>query len=148
MADKQITDRQVADFRRFLHLLPHGQDLTLVILKGHLLIEEQVRSLVRTRLKKPEALDSASLTCHQAICLAEALCPQSNGLWKSAKLLNAIRNDIAHSLIPPNRLPDRIEAFVEATLPDAETWASDAQTRFEFAMWLLFESISLLIEAD
>ncbi|MGT2442206.1 hypothetical protein ACU4I5_05775 [Ensifer adhaerens] len=146
MADMRITERQVEDFGRFMHLMPHGRDLTLVILKGHLLIEEQVRHLVRAQLKKPEALDDAQLDCHQAICLAEALCPQSDDLWKSVRKLNKIRNDIAHKVIPPDGLHDRMAAFAEATLPDAEAWGSDAQSRFEFALWFLFNTISLLVE--
>ena len=46
VTDAQITQRQLDAFRRFLKLLPHGQDLALVILKGHLLIEEQIKLII------------------------------------------------------------------------------------------------------
>ena len=53
MSTDEITDRQLESFQRFLKLLPHGKDLDLVILKAHLLIEEQLRQLISERLKNP-----------------------------------------------------------------------------------------------
>lgn len=53
--------------------LPVGGDFTLTILKGHLLIEEQVWLLIKNRVPSPRALEDAALTSHQKICLAESL---------------------------------------------------------------------------
>ena len=72
VTDAQITQRQLDAFRRFLKLLPHGQDLALVILKGHLLIEEQIKLIINERVRKHESLSDARLTFHQLICIAEA----------------------------------------------------------------------------
>ncbi len=47
----EITERQLLAFKRFLSALPHGQDTELVLLKGHILIEEQVRLLIDRRLR-------------------------------------------------------------------------------------------------
>ena len=75
MSTKPTTERQVEAFRRFLGKLPHGKDVELVILKAHLLIEEQIRQIVDERLKTPAALRDARLTFHQAFCLAQAFFP-------------------------------------------------------------------------
>jgi len=61
MPTQQITDRQLDAFRRFLRILPNGKDVELVILKAHLLIEEQVRQIVDERLKDPAAFYVARL---------------------------------------------------------------------------------------
>ena len=62
VTDAQITQRQLDAFRRFLKLLPHGQDLALVILKEHLLIEEQIKLIINERVRKHESLSDARLT--------------------------------------------------------------------------------------
>lgn len=61
MSTDKISDRQLESFQRFLKLLPHGKDLDLIILKAHLLIEDQLRQLISERLKNPASLDDAGL---------------------------------------------------------------------------------------
>ncbi|TCA40284.1 hypothetical protein E0H72_21015 [Rhizobium leguminosarum bv. viciae] len=145
MADPRVTDEQVSDFRRFLTLLPRGQDLTLIILKGHLLIEEQVWKVISSRLKKPKALRDGRIESHQAICIAEAFCPEDDDLWQSAKKLNKIRNDIAHNVIPPAGLNDRIDDFVDS-VGWLDTTITERQDKFELALWALFIAISSLVK--
>ncbi|ACS56125.1 hypothetical protein Rleg_1841 [Rhizobium leguminosarum bv. trifolii WSM1325] len=145
MSSQPITDEQVADFRRFLKLLPRSQDLTLIILKGHLLVEEQVWKVISSRLRKPSALKDGRIATYQAICLAEAFCPEDHDLWQSAKKLNKIRNDIAHNVVPPTGLNDRIDDFV-----DSMGWLNTTMTvredLFQFALWAIFIAISSLVE--
>ena len=114
MTDDQVTPRQIEAFGRFLKLLPHGQDLTLVLLKGHLLIEEQVRQIIDERVKIPQSLMAAELSCHQAICLAEAFCyEEQKYIWGAVKKLNKIRNELAHKTEPIG-LDDRIDDFLKS----------------------------------
>ena len=42
----EISERDLEAFSRFLKLLPHRQDVDLVVLKAHLLVEEQVRAIL------------------------------------------------------------------------------------------------------
>jgi hypothetical protein len=83
---------------------PSGAELSLQVLKGHLLVEELVRELVDARLTNPGALQGehgATYSCQQMICLAEALSPNGASLpwvWKATKKLNAMRNRLAHRL--------------------------------------------------
>lgn len=86
-------------------MLSHGKDLDLVILKGHLLIEEQVKEIVREKLSNPGALNIDRMTCHQAICLAQALLPigYKKEFWSATKKFNELRNNIAHKLTQEER---------------------------------------------
>src|SRR6476646_6881578 len=131
---RNITPRQIKAFHRFLKLLPHGTDRALVVLKAHLLIEEQVRLIVSERLKNPRALRDAQLDCHQCICLAQSLFPADHQpwLWVSLKKLNKIRNDIAHN-VEPAGLQDRMDDFVDSFPSQFDD--ADELTRFEMTLW-------------
>lgn len=145
----EITERQLDAFERFLSVLPHGQDTELVLLKGHLLIEEQVRLLVDKRLRNPAALyeANATLECHQAIHLAKAFFPLGHQpeLWQAIAKLNKMRNDIAHNILQSGNLNDRISAWVEA-FPTGIHNLTDKTQRFEFTLWSLFAAISELVD--
>lgn len=95
-----------ADGVKFSKYYPLSEDLTLQVLKGHLLVEEMLLELFWLKLKQPKVLEGSSgarFDCHQVICLVEAMSPQSSKLdwvWKAAKKLNSLRNKLAHNLEP------------------------------------------------
>lgn len=83
---------------------PSGAELSIQVLKGHLLVEELIRELVDSKLPHSSALkgqNGSRFDCHQMICLAEAL-TQDHGnrawIWSGAKRLNKVRNKLAHKL--------------------------------------------------
>ena len=96
----------IAAFRRFYSLLPRSEDASLVVLKLHLLVEEQIRAFVAERLVHPDALKAAKLTFHQASYLAQALSHEEidSRIWDAAIKLNELRNDVAHQLDPPGAM--------------------------------------------
>ena len=81
MSDEDITDRRLEAFDRFLKRLPHGKELDLVILKAHLLIEEQINLLIDERLKNSGALEEANLESLHRICLAQSFFPPDHQPW-------------------------------------------------------------------
>jgi len=89
-------------------------DLALIVLKGHLLLEQRTREFISERMLSPNALDDARLTSHQLICLAEALTlpnEQPKRMWSALRKLNALRNQLAHNLAP-NRIEERVQEIV------------------------------------
>jgi hypothetical protein len=146
----EITELQLSAFRNFLATLPHGKDIELVLLKGHLLIEEQVRLLIHRRLRNPSTVQEANsrLEAHQAIQLARAFFPPDHlpDIWKATLKLNKLRNDIAHSLWAKGSLADKVDAWVQS-VPTGFKDHPDPQLRFEFTLWSLFEAISALVDA-
>ena len=139
------TKRQILAFQRFLELLPHGKDIDLVILKGHLLIEEQVKEIIRQKLPNPDAINIDRMSCHQAICLAQALLPigHEEEFWGAAKKLNELRNNIAHKLSPEER-EQKIDKFVACVPVDWE--GEDKSQTFELSIWSLFAYISGFVD--
>ncbi|EJY4342186.1 hypothetical protein OGE23_003711 [Vibrio cholerae] len=139
--------RQFEAFERFISLLPHGKERELVILKGHLLIEEQVRLVIDSKLPNPKMLKEARLTCDQAICLAQSLVPEDTdkNCWDAARKLNNIRNNIAHK-VEHKGLTHQVEAFIKMVPID---WGNaNRDTAFELALWALFAKISSYVEGE
>ena len=116
------------DLSRFLDHFPIEGDLTLKILKGHLLLEEIMREIFIMQLPHPDSLNGnkgTSLDCHKVICLTEAITPISHTIpwvWVATKKLNNIRNDLAHQLSPSgleNKVSDLIN-YVNKESPEID----------------------------
>ena len=100
---------------RFDRLVPHDADELSIVLKGHLLIEEQLRSITRSSLANPEHFDRARLTFSNALHVARAVAGHFNQgtCWAAAEKLNTIRNHIAHQA-EPVAAPVLLEKFFAA----------------------------------
>jgi hypothetical protein len=146
---RKITERQLSAFQRFLSTLPHGKDPEFVLLKGHILIEEQIYTLINRRLRNPDALReaNAALDSIQAIRLAQSFFPPGHQiqLWDAILKLNKMRNDIAHNLLPRQSLNDRISDWVRS-FPSGFNEIPDADLRFEVSLWSLFDAVSELVD--
>ncbi len=122
----------------------------MMILKGHLLIEEQVNLLLEARIPKSSVLKDANFTTHHKIVLAEAVIEEtySGGqdawLWPAIRKLNKLRNDIAHHLSKPG-IPDRIQDFVEQVPTKLES--TNLCHNFEIALWTTCSEVHLRINA-
>lgn len=85
------------------HLPNENVDPTLIILKGHLLIEKLVRRFIVSRLPNPDALEKKiSFNASQCIAIAESMClinEEPQWLWLQINELNTIRNKLAHKLV-------------------------------------------------
>jgi len=149
-----VDQHAVVAFRRFYTLLPRSTDASLVILKIHLLVEEQVRSYIEERVSESVALKKAGLTCHQAIWVAEALCTENihPNVWEAARKLNELRNRIAHNLEPAGVL-ERMSAFCTLIGLSPQTRAATALPPqpspledFEFAASMLYNEIAMYVK--
>lgn len=88
--------------RALRHLL-HPDPMVSAALKGHLLIEESLNRLLAGLARAPEHIDQAALrlSFHQKQKLVRAFGPPAEGetaVWRLIELLNALRNDLAHTL--------------------------------------------------
>jgi hypothetical protein len=111
---ESASSEEIEAYDYFLAHLPEDEtDLTSLVLRVQLLIEQRIREFIDERLLNPEPLEEARMTAHQAICLAEALTlpnPEPRWLWQMARRLNNIRNDLAHKL-KPKGLEDKMTSF-------------------------------------
>jgi hypothetical protein len=119
---------------RMKRLLPRSHDPSLILLKGHLLVEEQLFSYIEAHCRNASKLEDARLTFAQKLRVAQAL---SGGLTdsqmaRSLETLNAIRNKMAHRAEVPD-LENRIDDYIKA-------WAEDSfvrpKTSRERSRWL------------
>ena len=101
---------QISEAFRLLFHLPIKANRDLVILKGHLLIEELIRKAVDRELTRPAYLKGFGF--HHYLSVARALISDESMVWAwdAAKELNNIRNQIAHSL-EPKELDKHVEKF-------------------------------------
>ena len=114
MTDEPLQD---PDWLRIEQHFPDEADLTLQVLKGHLIIEEQLRLLLDRLLFYPDALrgkQGTSFDCHQIICLVQATTKYTHEepwIWPAAKRLNNIRNSLAHNLAPAS-IDQKIQSLI------------------------------------
>ncbi|ARU87844.1 hypothetical protein B9K09_07635 [Pseudomonas sp. M30-35] len=94
----------IDDFKRYLEHMPIKSDVSLSVLKGHLLIEELIWSLIRSKVVSSSELEKTRFSFEQLTYLARALSGDSGDswVWDSVKKLNRIRNLLAHRLEPKN----------------------------------------------
>lgn len=109
-----MTRERGNSFKRFLTHLPRSDDLTLIVLKGHLLIEEEINGILRMRLAEPKALFDARLSFSQRLAVLKALSGHdSEEIFRFAAIeaLNGLRNQLAHNLEPKD-IEKRVAAFL------------------------------------
>jgi len=87
--------------------------LEILVLRGHLLIEREVRALVLAKFKREKAFDLGRLFTSDVARLAEAIYGDAipDHTWEDFKQLNIIRNSLAHNLVDDTLAP-RIRKFV------------------------------------
>lgn len=150
-----VDQHAIEAFRRFYTLLPRSSDATLVVLKIHLLVEEQIRAYVNERVANLAALKKAELNCHQTIWLAQALCADElhPNVWEAARKLNELRNKIAHDLEPAGVL-ERMSNFCTLIGLSTETRTATTPSQtpspledFEFAASHLYNKLALYVKS-
>ncbi len=107
MPDRTAFSQAMQDdphFRRLITHMPSTFDFTMVTLKGHLLLEEQLNNYVNGFMLKPHVLNSPRLPFDLKIKLAHALSGDfpNPAVWDALHVLNKIRNSLAHRLDDQN----------------------------------------------
>jgi len=120
--------------KRFEELLGRVDETTLVVLKGHLLIEEMLESIITKFVFHPEFVEEASLRFAQKVAIARSMSldEHENEMWQLAIKLNSLRNELAHSLSSPKRTAKTkavIDLYFELTaeMPYSESQRSQPE---------------------
>jgi hypothetical protein len=101
----ELVQRDVERFQEKIGL-KSGADLQMILLKAHLLIEEQLQSFIHGAVRDASLLKrKGRFSYAQRLILAEALhsdpkCFGYGWVWEAARSLNALRNQMAHDLEP------------------------------------------------
>lgn len=100
--------------QRFEEHLRYVDEVVLVVLKGHLIIEEMLDSIISKFVFNPEFLEAANLRFAQKVSVARSISldEHNNEMWQLAVTLNTLRNELAHSLTSSKRAA-KTEAVIE-----------------------------------
>ncbi|MHC4871608.1 MAG: hypothetical protein ACYTFY_07170 [Planctomycetota bacterium] len=125
-----------------LSLLPKNRDLSLIILKGHLLLEEEINSLLESILNYPEAVSRTKLDFQQRLCLLHAVAKKSRSLskeWNAIEKVNIIRNLLSYNLSDED-IEKLVASFLEEVsgIPDYPVGAKNAKTDSKLKKALAF----------
>ena len=98
---------------RIRRLMPKSHDPVILVIKGHLLLEEAMFAVIKTICRRPEALENARLSFLQLLSLFSGLTGinAENTLYKFIKGTNELRNKLAHNAEVPD-LEKKIEALL------------------------------------
>src|SRR5579859_3581817 len=110
----------------------HVDETVLVVLKGHLLIEEALDGIISGFAFHPEFVQAANLRFGQKLSLARALSfdEHQNEMWGIGAALNSLRNELAHSLQSSKR-PAKTQAVVDLYLRLADNAPADIREQPE-----------------
>ena len=86
--------------------LRYVDESALVILKGHLVIEETLGEIISTFVFHGEHLEGARITFAQKVAIARtmSLDEHNNEMWNLVLAINSLRNELAHALQSPKRV--------------------------------------------
>ena len=121
-------DQGSADLRRDIELLAKhlpiaSNDNTLLVLKGHLLVEHLLTEFIRSKLPQSNHFENAQLRFPQKAALARSMGPlgPADWTWTALDKLNSVRNSLAHNLEHP-KADERLRQFIDSV---AVSYASD-----------------------
>jgi hypothetical protein len=105
-------------------------ETVLVLLKGHLLIEEILDEVISKFVFHPVYLDSAHLGFAQKLHIARSMSldEHDNGMWEIALRLNSLRNELAHALDSEKR-NHKTQAVVDVYFRQADEGEHPALVR-------------------
>lgn len=91
------------------HLPVEVKDRTLIILKGHLLLEIALKEYISKRIPHPDRIKNKQIAFPSLISFASSLEDNSNDawLWEALKKVNGLRNNVAHRLDDLGRQKDK-----------------------------------------
>ena len=114
-------------------------DAELILLKGHLILEQSMNQLLLCSVQTNEALASLRLSFSRKLALLRALSPSGHPIHKQAphlQAINRLRNKLAHQLEPPGLRADLgqwacdVVGYVPSTLARRGTYKNTVLKAF------------------
>ena len=128
-----------ARLRRLTESLQQVDELTELVLKCHLLLEEQLDSILEHILPWEGGLEKLQLTFARKAVLARCFSRDpEHKAWRLVDALNAVRNSLAH------RLPDRRDAQATVYFIKAYEPFRDEGESSEFGLGMIYLASAFL----
>jgi len=86
--------------KRFTEQIQHVDDISQIVLKGHLVIEETMTEAIGRFVFHKDIIESANLRFPQklALCRAMTISEHESNMWDVISAINTLRNYLSHSL--------------------------------------------------
>lgn len=126
------------DMASLLEHLPHYQEpAALILLKGHLLIEELLRGYIDRKLPNAAEFKHEQFLFAKVLMLCRALTPPKVKSWAfdAAKKLNEARNEVAHELDSPEA-KTKLESFISIVEQHAKNSVFPPKERNEARLYM------------
>lgn len=101
----------------------HGRSLVEVLLRGHLWVEKHLIGLLESELRRPEKLDLDRMTFSQKVKLADALGMLHPDEVGAIRMLNGMRNKLAHNLAGSPSADD--VARLREAMPESQRYLTE-----------------------
>ena len=132
------------DSARLERLLPTSGSLELLILRGHLLVEEALTELISTRCYRPEMLLECQLSFFQKLQLVQAMLSVVGLMEPDVQFLrgfNRVRNILAHT-VEPRDIEARIDSLLAEFYSEEPPAITSDSDRFSLLRELLLQLVS------
>ncbi|MDX8400661.1 MAG: hypothetical protein R8K20_10510 [Gallionellaceae bacterium] len=126
------------DMASLLKHLPHYEEhTTLIVLKGHLLVEELLRGYIDRKMPNPAAFKHDQFLFAKVLMLCRGLTPPKVNSWAfdAAKKLNEVRNEVAHELDSPE-VQSKLESFISLVEQHAKDSVFPPKERNEARLYM------------
>jgi hypothetical protein len=134
-----MVDPLIALMGKILAHIPDNSDPSLAILKGHLIVEEELNKALASKVINSIDIEEARLTFNQLMLVTKAhYATEGNAwCWDALTKLNKIRNSLSHNLEPPD-LEKYLVEFVDLVEKRLGTQpGTDFQERLRHALAIL-----------
>jgi hypothetical protein len=93
------------NLQRMAEHMSHVDELALVVLKGHLLLDEHLEGIIKGFVFHPSYLEDANLRFGQKVAVARSMSldEYTNRVWDLILAINGLRNELSHSLTSARR---------------------------------------------
>lgn len=103
------TEKELDDYYRFLNeYLFRINDIELLILKGHNLVENAMNRYIQDLAVRPEEFYKQNLTFAEKLGIMKFLTVIHLNIFERLTLLNKVRNQLSHNLNPDMVLVDKL----------------------------------------
>lgn len=102
-------DQELDDYYKFLNeYLFRINDIELLILKGHNLVENAMNRYIQDLVARPEEFYKQNLTFAEKLGIMKFLTVIHLNIFEKLTLLNKVRNHLSHNLHPDMELVDKL----------------------------------------
>lgn len=113
--DKEKLESATDVIQMFDKHMPRAKDITLIILKGHLLIEQVLTDILDTELSYSKALYDAKMSFSNRLAVVKSIYGTDSSFpYGVIENLNSLRNQLVHNLEPKD-IKSKLDDFIIKT---------------------------------